>query len=140
MSGSRVADVMLARPRTHDASATVGSLRSLFRSDHVHVALLVADGRLVGVADRGDLEGAEDDAPALGCAGLEGRIVGAAEDAEVVRRRMAAQGLRRLAVVDDAGVLLGLLCLKRSGRGFCSDADVADRAAERTGRQSCADD
>lgn len=131
MSGGRVTDAMLARPRTHDAGVTVAELRALFRSDHVHVGLLVRDGRLVGVLDRGDLEGADDAAPALRYAALEGRTVGADEDVEELRRRMVADGVRRLAVVDDAGMLLGLLCLKRSGRGFCSDADVADRASER---------
>ena len=28
-------------------------------------------------------------------------------------------------------LLLGLLCLKRSGRGFCTDAGVLERAGER---------
>ena len=37
----------------------------------------------------------------------------------------------RLAVVDPHGVLLGLLCLKRSRRGFCSAEDVAARERER---------
>jgi hypothetical protein len=44
---------------------------------------------------------------------------------------MVARGRRRLAVVDDRGLLVGLLCLKRSGRGFCSAADVAARARDR---------
>jgi hypothetical protein len=44
---------------------------------------------------------------------------------------MIAGGQRRRAVVDDEGRLLGLLCLKASGRGFCADADVAARARER---------
>jgi len=44
---------------------------------------------------------------------------------------MSRTGRRRLAVVDDGGVLVGLLCLKRTGRGFCSDLDVASRAASR---------
>lgn len=38
---------------------------------------------------------------------------------------------RRLAVIDDHGMLLGLLCLKRTGLGFCSDTDVQARADER---------
>ena len=38
---------------------------------------------------------------------------------------------RRLAVVDPQGRLLGLLCLKRSRRGFCSAEDVAERDRER---------
>ncbi len=43
--------------------------------------------------------------------------------------RLIHRGLRRLAVVDDNGLLMGLLCLKRKLTGFCSDADVAARGA-----------
>ncbi len=82
------------------------------------------------------LGAAEGDA-AAGLAPLAGRTVGPAEDLERVRLRMVAQGIRRLAVVDDGGALLGLLCLKRSGSGFCSDDDVAARAAERRGPGVC---
>ena len=56
------------------------------------------------------------------------RAAVAAEDA---RRAMQASGDRRLAVVEDDGRLLGLLCLKRSGDGFCTDAGVAERRAAR---------
>jgi hypothetical protein len=45
--------------------------------------------------------------------------------------RLIAHGQRRLAVVDDAGVLAGLLCLKRKLTGFCTDADVGARVTER---------
>jgi hypothetical protein len=40
---------------------------------------------------------------------------------------MRQQGRRRLAVVDADGALLGLLCLKASGDGFCSDDGIASR-------------
>jgi hypothetical protein len=40
---------------------------------------------------------------------------------------MRRAGRRRLAVTSEDGRLLGLLCLKASGRGFCSDEDVAAR-------------
>jgi hypothetical protein len=46
---------------------------------------------------------------------------------------MLAAGLRRLAVVDGQGSLLGLLCLKRHLGGFCSDADVAARRGNTPG-------
>jgi hypothetical protein len=45
---------------------------------------------------------------------LYGRSVALHEPAEDVRVRLIAHGLRRLAVVDDDGVLTGLLCLKRN--------------------------
>jgi hypothetical protein len=51
-------------------------------------------------------------------------------DVEEVRLAMLAARHRRLAVVGAEGELLGLLCLKRSGSGFCSDEDVAARAAD----------
>jgi len=40
---------------------------------------------------------------------------------------MQRTGRRRLAVVDGEGRLVGLLCLKASGSGFCSNEDVASR-------------
>ncbi|NHA69785.1 CBS domain-containing protein [Phycicoccus flavus] len=126
-----VADVMLSTPKTHGPDATAGDLRALFRDDHVHVALVVDAGRLLAVVDRDDVCTAPDDTPAAACGAGAERSVTPGEDVEVLRRRMREQGSRRYAVVDEDGMLLGLLCLKRSGRGFCSDADVADRAAER---------
>src|SRR6478735_11263182 len=61
---------------------------------------------------------------------LDGRSVTLHEAAEEVRVRLIRHGQRRLAVVDDTGLLAGLVCLKRKLTGFCSDADVAERAAE----------
>lgn len=37
----------------------------------------------------------------------------------------------RSTVSDHRGQLLGLLCLKRNGAGFCSDGGIASRAASR---------
>jgi hypothetical protein len=45
-----------------------------------------------------------------------------------VRRKMIATGRRRAAVTSADGRLLGLLCLKASQAGFCSDQDVRARA------------
>ena len=87
------------------------------------------DGRLLTIVERGELAGAADDRPAIELGRLEGRTIDPAADLEEVRRRMVAGQIRRLAVVDRQMRLLGLLCLKRSGLGFCSDADVAERAA-----------
>jgi len=41
---------------------------------------------------------------------------------------MIATGRRRAAVTSADGRLLGLLCLKASQAGFCSDQDVRARA------------
>jgi hypothetical protein len=41
---------------------------------------------------------------------------------------MTHSGRRRLAATSNDSTLLGLLCLKAGGLGFCSDADVANRS------------
>lgn len=51
--------------------------------------------------------------------------------AEAVQELLVERGLRRVAVVGHDGTLLGLMCLKRSWTGFCSDDDVASRAQSR---------
>ena len=45
---------------------------------------------------------------------------------------MTATGRRRAAVTSADGQLLGLLCLKASQAGFCSDQDVRARALGET--------
>lgn len=133
----RAADAMLTRPKVLPADARVDEVRAfLARSSKVHVALLVeADGRLAAVVGRDDLAGADGTASARELGAVVGRTVPAYADAEQVRRRLGAAGRRRVAVVADDGTLLGLMCLKRSGEGFCTDAGVADRQAAREAEQ-----
>lgn len=126
--GARVADAMLARPKVCPPPTTVAQAREFFADGHVHALLVVAAGVLLAVVDRTDLEGAPDDAPAVERGRLLGRVVGPDADLEATRAAMTG---RRLAVVDTRGTLLGLLCLKRSGRGFCSREDVEARERER---------
>ena len=129
--GATVASALLAHPRTSPPATTVAQARAFFADDHVH-ALLVVDGdRLLAVVERADLVGAAPTDPAAPRGTLAGRTVRPDADLAVVHRRLLAEGGRRSAVVDAEGRLLGLLCLKRSGRGFCADADVRARAAER---------
>ncbi len=136
LTGLTVQDVMVTVPKTMRPTATVADARAFFEDDHVHMALIATSGTLLGTLDRADLSALDDDAlPALSRSRLAGRTVAAAEPAEEVRVRLIGQGRRRLAVVDEAGVLTGLLCLKRKLTGFCRDADVAARAAERSGHR-----
>lgn len=122
---------MVTRPAVHPRWTTIGQLRALFADDHLHMALLVDHGELIGTVERGDLASELGDrAPASEVAVLAGRTIGpdaALADALDVMRQT---GRRRLAVTDEGSMLLGLLCLKASGRGFCSDSDVDDRASE----------
>ena len=127
-----VAEVMLASPIVLEGSATVDEVRTVFASSHVHMVLLTSSGHvgepLLGTLVRDDLLGTEGARGAvLPHARLAGRTVHADLTAEHARLAHRENGVRRAAVVDDDGLLLGLLCLKRHGNGFCTDAGVASR-------------
>ena len=129
--GATVGSAMVRHPKTCGPAATVADARRLFGDDHVHALLVVEDGRLLSVVERADLREADPAGPVLGLGRLAGRVVDVRADLEGVRRRMAEHGRRRLAVVGYRSELLGLLCLKRSGTGFCSDTGIRARRAER---------
>lgn len=125
-----VAEAMLVDPTLAGVDITVREMRAFLADGHVHCGLIVDGGRLAAVVVRADLEGAPGEALAMRYGTCEARTVLASNRAEEVRARMVAGGIRRLAVVDEDQRLLGLLCLKSTGRGFCSPADVAARAAD----------
>jgi len=126
-----VADAMVTHPAIHPPWTTVGELRALFEDEHVHMALIVLAGKLLGLVERADLaETAADWAPALSVARIGGRTVASETPLTEAREAMREAGRRRLAVTTDDSTLVGLLCLKATGRGFCSDDDVAARRQE----------
>lgn len=130
-------EVMVRLPKTLPVDTSVAQARACFADDHVHMLLLTESGHLMGTLVRDDLRDDLDDAGlVLSHSRLSGRTVPADTPAAEARARLLAHGQRRLAVVDDHGELLGLLCLKRRHTGFCSDADVEARAAEST-RPDC---
>lgn len=125
-----VAAAMIHRPKVCDPTVTVAEVRALFDDAHVHAVLVVEHGRLLAVVDRADVRVAPPEQPAHCNGSLAGRV--ARPDADLARtlREMRTGARRRMAVVDRDDSLVGLLCLKRSGLGFCRDDDVAARAAE----------
>jgi CBS domain-containing protein len=130
-----VADAMLTIATRNAPATTVAEIRTFFEDDHVHAAVIVADGVLLAVIERDDIATAADEhAPALTFGALSGRVVAPDESLEQARLHMVGIGRRRLAVVDAQGAYLGLLCLKRTGTGFCSEEDVRARAAEALNR------
>jgi hypothetical protein len=132
MCTETVADVMVHHPKLCPEDSTAGAIRQFFADDHVHAILIVSGTRLLTVIDRADLTSqTADSAPAtrLGC--LTGRTIAPEAPAEAGLRQMIAASRRRLAVIGPDGTLLGLLCLKRSGTGFCSDENVRQRQRER---------
>jgi CBS domain-containing protein len=124
------AGVMLTTPARHPLSATVGEIRDFFRDDHVHAALIVSPaGYLEAVVEPDDIAGGQaPDAAAASLGRLAGRTVPPGASLAEVHQAMAATGRRRAAVTSADGRLLGLLCLKASQTGFCSDQDVRTRA------------
>ncbi|MDT4899080.1 MAG: hypothetical protein QOJ78_10 [Pseudonocardiales bacterium] len=130
--GGPVADAMVTGPKTHRADSTQADIRALFRDDHVHMALVVApDGRLVTTIERSDLAAAQArSTPVTDLGTLAGRTVGPSHSVAAATSALLREGRRRLAVVDPAGRLLGLLCLKRDGTGYCSEDGVRARASQ----------
>jgi predicted transcriptional regulator len=126
-----VADVMVRHPKLCHENSTAGDVRQLFGDDHVHAVLIMSGTRLLTVIYRTDLDPeAADSAPAARLGRLSGRLITPTAPADTALRLMIADGRRRLAVVGPDGTLLGLLCLKRSGTGFCSDENVRQRQRE----------
>lgn len=123
-------DVMISNPKTLPAHASVEHVRAVLVDDHVHMVLLTDGATLRGTLMRADLPPAlPDNALALSWAVLSGRTIAPETPLNQVRTTLAKRSMRRLAVVGADRTLLGLVCLKRSGSGFCSDRDVAARAA-----------
>ena len=126
------ADVAVHHPTVHPPEATVGDVRRFLAGGHVHLALVVdADGRLLSTLVRSDLEGRDDTLAAVHVGTLEGRTVPAELPVDLLPDRMLAVGARRLAVVAAAGLLVGLVCRKRSGEGYCSDEGIRSKRAVR---------
>jgi CBS domain-containing protein len=128
-----VRSAMLRHPTVHAPDLTVGEAQAVFAArQKTHLLVLVEHGVLVSTVVRDDVEGRTDPAtPARDVGTLAGRTVPADLPLGELQEQMVTTGLRRLAVVDDDRRLLGLLCLKRSRTGFCTDEGVAAMRAER---------
>ena len=122
MESDRVADVMLSRPKTLPASATVGDVRAFFENPKVMMAVLVDGDRFRGTIERDGLPpDAADDASALEFAPDPPTI---SPDSGVEDALDALEGIesRRLVVLEaDGTTLLGLVCLNSSRTHFCQD-------------------
>jgi CBS domain-containing protein len=128
---------MIQAPKTSGPEATVRDMKALFENDKVHAVLIVDGDVLLAVVERSDLDqSTSDEASALSVGRLSGRVVAGDHSLQAAHRWMTGSGRRRLAVVDDGGRLVGLLCLKRDGRGFCSSADLQSRADARQSARS----
>ncbi|MEA2323044.1 MAG: hypothetical protein QOD81_2894 [Solirubrobacteraceae bacterium] len=122
-AGLRVQDVMVRRPKTVPADATVAELREHFRNPRVRTALLADGSRFAGAVAAEELpDGADGCGPARAYARLD--VPSVAPDADVAEALGVMDGLgdHRLIVLDaDGSTLLGLLCLDKTGASFCVD-------------------
>ena len=134
-TGNRVADVMVRFPKTHAPGSGLDEIRAFFEDDHVHMALIVAmDGRLVTTIERPDLAAVIPGSPRARELGtLTGRTAGRADPLDAATAALRRGRRRRLAIVDESGYLLGLLCLKKDGTSYCSDEGIRERTAAGTG-------
>jgi CBS domain-containing protein len=125
-----VGDVMVSRPKTLPAAATVAELRAQFANPKVQTALLADGPRFAGAIAPEELPAdAPDDAPARDYARTDVPTLqpGAtmAEALDLLDRR----GDHRLVVLgDDGTTLMGLLCLDKTGTSFCTLAPPAPQA------------
>jgi CBS domain-containing protein len=117
----RVRDVMLARPKTLPADATVADLRRLFANPRVATAVLVEQDAFVGLVDRAAVDDRlSGDAPARPLAHSAGVTIAAEATVGEAMARFDEDGGTRLAVLDpDGSTLQGLLCLNTARTGFC---------------------
>jgi CBS domain-containing protein len=127
----RVRDAMVTEPTTHPRSISIADVKELFLDDHMHMVLLVDENRLVATIEPDDLARKyRADTPAASIGTTDGRTVGPDASLTDAAETMRRGRRRRLAVVDDHGFLIGLLCLKQRGTGFCSNQDVRNRRTD----------
>ena len=114
-----IADVMLRRPKTLAADATVADARAMLESKSLKLLLLVDDGRFVAAVSRIP-EHAQEQEAALLFADEEPPITTEADlPVSVALERLGHQPGGRLIVVGEDRTLLGLVCLTASGNEFC---------------------
>jgi predicted transcriptional regulator len=121
-SDQLVRDVMVRRPKTMAADATVAELREHFTNPRVQTALLADGGRFAGAIAPSELP---DDAPATDPARDYARldVPTLPPDATMAEALtlLDSRGDFRLVVLDaDGRTLAGLLCLDRNRAGFCT--------------------
>jgi CBS domain-containing protein len=122
-AGQAVAEVMIKRPKTVAANASVSDARQVFANPRVQVCPVVDDdGRVVGELTRESIPSSADDAaPATRFSSGLPDVIAPGDSMADAMRRLEELGGERLTVVDAEGHLAGLLCLNRRNGQFCVD-------------------
>jgi hypothetical protein len=113
-----VRNVMVRRPKTLPAGATVGDLRRLFGNGHVMTALLVDGDAFAGAVDRHSVAAHLPDSSSARDLATSGDVI--APDAPMASAvaQLETLGTDRLVVLDGPN-LVGLVCLTKDRAGFC---------------------
>jgi predicted transcriptional regulator len=119
-----VKDVMVGRPKTLPADATVADLREQFTNPRMQTALLADGGRFAGAIAPSELPDTAGDAePASAYARVDVPTLGPDAPMTEAIALLEARGDYRLVVLEgegDRATLAGLLCLDRRGTTFCT--------------------
>jgi CBS domain-containing protein len=114
------ADLMLRHPKTLTSAASVAEVRELLANPKVQMVLLAE-----GEAFKGAVTHVPDDASprdrALAYVDTDAGTISPDASADEAFERASASPTRRVIVLDEDDNLLGLLCLKASGTGFCQN-------------------
>lgn len=121
-------DLMLREPKTLEAYASVVDVRAQLANPKVQMVLLADGPRFVGAVTEIPADAADDERAVMYADPAPQTISPDASD-EVAFERTAASPHRRVIVVDDDGMLLGLLCLDPTLTRFCRTASSAGRAS-----------
>src|SRR4051794_38908182 len=121
-AGMLVRGVMVRRPKTLAAGASVGELREHFTNPRVRAALLADDGRFAGAIAPEELpDTAADSEAARDYARLDVPTLPPEATMADALELMDRRGDHRLVVLDGDGArLVGLLCMDRTGTSFCT--------------------
>lgn len=114
----RVTDVMLRDPKTVPWDATVKQVRGILSNPSVEL-LLLAEGKIFRGAIASIPEDAAPDSLAREFADPTPETISPTESAAVAFEVTARNPQRRVVVVGDDGILLGLVCVDRARTRFC---------------------
>jgi CBS domain-containing protein len=114
-SGRVAADVMFSSPRTCSVFSRVIEAVMIFKDEECGMVPIVEGGKPIGVVTDRDVAlalGSRDDlvqCPVSEIMSKDVISVNASTPVEAVAEKFAGQGVRRLLVVDDAGLLVGVI-------------------------------
>jgi len=124
--GLTVADITHAKFTALPASATIGEVRDWFAASTSRRQAFVADdGRYVGSLTPQDLADADPAQPAVEVA-QDGPTVSPGATAAEGRDLALLTESRRVPVVDDDGMLLGVVAVTGDMQSFCGTASTSD--------------